>query len=308
MTVRLSMLLLHNRRGHFALSMSILFGVSACRFQGAQNSGKLQSQPKTETTAGGSSNPSDARDGALWDPSKSLFALPPFPKTALELAHSAGLDASKATKLLEALSESLTSSDPVTGLAGGIARMPTLRRASMAAAQGVPVFYIEIDVRNLGGLNRSLGSHSQTNLVFREMVDTVKAALDPLARDGGEIYGFRHGGDEFSFVLRPKVTPAVAALPTKHIKAIQSALDNAQESIGTSIKSWKGSHGVQDLTTIENPKKCLTAEIQDLLRLDVHQRKRAAEACNPHRGSGIYFGVSPVLPLPPDIAGREADC
>jgi hypothetical protein len=140
------------------------------------------------------------------------------------------------------------------------------------------------------------------------MVDKVKAALDPLARDGGELYGFRHGGDEFSFVLRPKATPEVTAANSKLIQAIQSALEYAQESISASLKSWKGSHQVADLTTIENPKKCLSVEIQDLLRLNGDQRKRAAEACKPHRGRGIYFGVSPILPLPPSIIGREADC
>ena len=90
-------------------------------------------------------------------------------------------------------------SDVVTGFAPPGDRTPTVERAlkSVAADSQLKAFYVEVDIQNLGGLNSALG-HSKADEVFREMTTITERHIRNL---GSDSCSFRHGGDEFSFVV-----------------------------------------------------------------------------------------------------------
>jgi len=90
-------------------------------------------------------------------------------------------------------------SDVVTGFAPPGDRTPTVERAlkSVAADSQLKAFYVEVDIQNLGGLNSALG-HSKADDVFREMTTITERHIRNL---GSDSCSFRHGGDEFSFVV-----------------------------------------------------------------------------------------------------------
>ena len=81
----------------------------------------------------------------------------------------------------------------------GGARMNTVRRAISFVKENpdVPASYVEIDLRNLGGINSAFG-HSGANKVYRTQADHVRKALEGLEAD---VSLFRHGGDELSAVV-----------------------------------------------------------------------------------------------------------
>jgi len=58
-------------------------------------------------------------------------------------------------------------------------------------------YYVEIDVRNLSGLNSAIG-HTGANVIFRAITDALEARLTACA---SEVVCFRHGGDELSMVV-----------------------------------------------------------------------------------------------------------
>ena len=79
----------------------------------------------------------------------------------------------------------------------GHARINTVSRvieAIKSAAGKVAGVHSEIDLRNIGGLNKKFG-HQAANKIIRKFTDTVKAEVEKL---GGNLHFFRHGGDEFS--------------------------------------------------------------------------------------------------------------
>lgn len=90
-------------------------------------------------------------------------------------------------------------SDVVTGFAPAGDRGPTVERAikAVAADPQLKAFYVEVDIQNLGGLNNKLG-HSGADEVFREMTTITERHIQNL---GSDSCSFRHGGDEFSFVV-----------------------------------------------------------------------------------------------------------
>ena len=92
-----------------------------------------------------------------------------------------------------------TTSDVVTGFAPAGDRSPTVGRAikAVAADPQLKAFYVEVDIQNLGGLNSTLG-HSEADEVFREMTTITERHIQNL---GSDSCSFRHGGDEFSFVV-----------------------------------------------------------------------------------------------------------
>ena len=59
--------------------------------------------------------------------------------------------------------------------------------------------YVELDIRNLGGLNR-YAEWDSANVVFRRIADILRIASNTLLKDGIQVETFRHGGDELSLI------------------------------------------------------------------------------------------------------------
>lgn len=146
-------------------------------------------------------------------------------------------------------------SDVVTGFAPAQDRGPTVKRAlaAVAAEPGLNAFYVEVDIQNLGGLNNQLG-HSKADSVFARMTAIAEQSIQGLEFDS---CSFRHGGDEFSFVvLGPGTTEA----------EIEAALAQADAKIRDYIDE-------QGLSQIPHPK---------------HPGDQSKY------GAGIIFGVSRI--------------
>lgn len=145
--------------------------------------------------------------------------------------------------------------DVVTGFAPAPDRIPTVERAikQVAADSAKRAFYVEVDIQNLGGLNQELG-HSRADAVYHDMALLAEQGILALKADA---CSFRHGGDEFSFVI-------VGPGPTQ--EDVEAALTRADQAIRRYIAD-------QGLAGIEHPK---------------HPDDPSKS------GAGIIFGVSPI--------------
>lgn len=144
--------------------------------------------------------------------------------------------------------------DTLTGFESAADRMTTLQNAIAYVAQsGTRGFYVEVDIRNLGGLTTALG-RSKADTIFSQLASLAEQAVIGLNAD---VSRFRHGGDEFSFIL---VGDAVTA------DAIDAALTGAQAQIAQYVQQEK-------LANIEHPK---------------HPNDPTK------RGTGIIFGISAI--------------
>ncbi|WP_046730005.1 hypothetical protein [Streptomyces humi] len=165
-----------------------------------------------------------------------------------------GLSPSHAAELLTA-----SSADEVDGLTGfdkaGDRRLTlgnAVRHLADADTTGV---YVEVDLRNLGGLTKERG---------RQQADEVYAAMSAMCEKAvlsldADVSRFRHGGDEFSFILVGRdATPS----------AVGAALTAAQKSIARYVAD-------RGLSEIEHPK---------------HPGDPG------RRGTGIIFGTAPITP------------
>lgn len=104
--------------------------------------------------------------------------------------------------------------DAVTGFIPAEHFTPTMDRAWQEHKQSNrPFTYAEIDIHNLGGLNRDFGT-SGSDIHYRAMADIIKSELPPEAQP------FRKGGDELGIIA-----PGVPA------EVIKNALDNASNKI-----------------------------------------------------------------------------
>lgn len=147
------------------------------------------------------------------------------------------------------------SRDVVTGFAPAQDRGPTVSRAldTIAGNADENAFYVEIDIQNLGGLNNALG-HSEADVVFARMTQITAQHMQGL---GAKSCSFRHGGDEFSFVI---IGP----------NATQNGIETALERADREIRQYIADRG---LAEIEHPK-----HIGDPSKF----------------GAGIIFGVSRI--------------
>ena len=159
--------------------------------------------------------------------------------------------------------------DAVTGFETGDGRISTIERAmhfvSEHATQDVAAFYVEIDIRNLGGLNTVLG-HGAANTVFHDVAVIVQSEMGAV---GGDIASFRHGGDELSFVL---VGQGVSQ------DAINAGLERAKQRVAQYVRDthFKIADGSEhSLADIAHPKHLEDAG---------------------SRGTGITYGVAEITP------------
>lgn len=168
-------------------------------------------------------------------------------------AQQMGLERENALELYKA--SGAAASDVVTGFDKAQDRKPTVERA-IQRVKTTPdrAFYVEVDIRNLGGLNAKLG-HTKADRVYGTMARITERYLLNLEAD---VSRFRHGGDEFSFVI-------VSLTVTK--ENVEAALKSASEEIQEYVAK-------EGLAEIEHPK---------------HKEDQSK------RGTGIVFGVSQII-------------
>ncbi|WP_229262655.1 eCIS core domain-containing protein [Duganella radicis] len=160
--------------------------------------------------------------------------------------------------------------DTVTGfdLAGD--RTPTVQNAIRHVTENKldRAFYVEVDIKNLGGLNAVKG-HSGADAVFGGMARIAEQTMMMMESMGIKVGRFRHGGDEFSFVV-------VGRFATRNM--VEMHMQLAQDKVSEYIVGEK-------LHEIEHPK---------------HKDNLSK------RGTGIVFGVSSILAgeSPADAFGR----
>lgn len=142
-------------------------------------------------------------------------------------AESLGVSAETASELYEAIPT--VANDALTGFERGTDRASTMVKAAAHCGKtGTPGIYVEVDVRNLGGLNRELG---------REKADEVLARIAALAESSmaglaseSDVLPFRHGGDEFSFIV-------VGRRPGSSSAGLEIAVASAMRSAELAIRA-----------------------------------------------------------------------
>jgi GGDEF domain-containing protein len=86
--------------------------------------------------------------------------------------------------------------DALTGFDAAGDRVPSLEGAVKFVANGGAACYVEVDIRNVGGMNRV--SKGLGDEVVRDIAGAARAAA---ASVGGDVTSIRHGGDEVSFIV-----------------------------------------------------------------------------------------------------------
>jgi GGDEF domain-containing protein len=170
----------------------------------------------------------------------------------LSLAQRYGVGPDSAVGLYGVLLESTP--DGLTGFERAADRESTVLKAvDHVARTGAAALYVEVDVRNMGGLNDGLG-RSKADVVFAQIAGIVERELMSGALSSlGDVWPFRHGGDEFSFVVVGRRTgtgeaqlefATVASLTraTAHVKeqtrqyaAVAHRKDKEKRPFGTGI-------------------------------------------------------------------------
>jgi GGDEF domain-containing protein len=200
------------------------------------------------------------------------------------LLERSGVTLSAETRRLLHQAAQLDWRDPATGLADAKDRIPVLMRSllHLSTNPAERAFYIEVDVRNLGGLNAALG-HSEANVIMREFAHQIRDELLGIRTQAehwlanGEasrlenpidVLGFRHGGDEFSFIV---VGPAERLTP----EMIDRSMARVQERIASYVAAPR------DAVTPDGAR---------------HFPRGLSEIPGTKRGSvpgtGVYYGVS----------------
>ena len=128
-----------------------------------------------------------------------------------------------------------------------------LRAIKYAKETGGKAYFIDADVANLGGLNEHFkNDHGPANAVYRDMANI---AYEELQKAGNQVMPFRHGGDEFSFVV---------------IGGTPEGIDSAIKSARVRITDYAVKNG---LDQVEHPK-----------------HRGALQ----YRGIGVYFGQAEI--------------
>lgn len=125
--------------------------------------------------------------------------------------------------------------DNLTGFDNKEARDATLERAIAHVGESKDRgFYVEADLRNLGGLNHTFGA-TGANTHFRAFTDLFAAEMRAIA--DADVSLFRHGGDEFAAVIVGNTTP----------EQVQSAIAAAERKVAEYVTE-------QGMADIPHPK------------------------------------------------------
>ncbi len=106
--------------------------------------------------------------------------------------------------------------DHVTGFYRGETKVPTIRRAQeFSERTGIPTFFVEADIANLGGINKFHNNNAEeANKTYRALSDIFQ---EEMSRAGTQSISSRHGGDEFNAVV-VGATPESLAAAQRRIK------------------------------------------------------------------------------------------
>lgn len=121
--------------------------------------------------------------------------------------------------------------DKATGLEAGENRIPTLARAVAHVREHTEdqAFYVVVDIANVGGMNKTHGKGKVNREVFRRFATILQQQLRDISDVTRlSVSGFRHGGDELSFVVvgTGLTQPAVGqAMETAQRKVDEAATD-----------------------------------------------------------------------------------
>jgi hypothetical protein len=146
-----------------------------------------------------------------------------------QMAKALKLDDGQAKELYKLAGRS--EKEALTGFDAASDRIGTLTKAmDFYKVQWPKAFaaYVEVDVRNLGGLNDNL-TRGDSNNVFKFMSSTTDKHMRSLKAD---VVSFRHGGDEFSFV-------AVAKSGEVEIAGVSAVLGDAELAIDAYVQKKK---------------------------------------------------------------------
>lgn len=201
-------------------------------FQGASERGQGEKEPEPQAQA----LADRGYEPILTDRSFQGPALQIFRNTAQQRKHdftqygeNIGLSSDKIRELYTLAGKA--DKESLTGFERAGDRVPTMLSAMKFFQDYYPYVYagyVEVDVRNLGGLNDNL-TRADSDNVFRFMAHTTDEHVNSLNADVSE---FRHGGDEFSFVV-------VGLILQIRGEDIRTVLSEAQRYINAYVKTKK---------------------------------------------------------------------
>lgn len=201
----------------------------------------------------------------------------------LSLAQRYGVEPDAAVGLYGVLLESRP--DGLTGFERAADRESTvLKAADHVARTGSAALYAEVDVRNMGGLNDALG-RPKADAVFALIAGIVERELMGGALSSlGDTWPFRHGGDEFSFVVvgrRPGIGEAQLEFATVAGLTRATAEVKAQTQSYATVPHRKGKDkgpsgtGIVWATSVIRP-GMQPAEIFGAADLTIERKKRSS--------------------------------
>ncbi|MBD2596169.1 DUF4157 domain-containing protein [Nostoc spongiaeforme FACHB-130] len=188
-----------------------------------------------------------------------------------------GVDENVARRLFQ--NSGAAAKDTVTGFAPGGDRIPTVQNAidfinKNEMARG---FYVEVDIRNLGGLNSVLG-HTGADEIFTQIAKMTEEQVKSLGSSTVKVASFRHGGDEFSFVV-----------VTENIEKSNIMKNNVEQKLEAAAQ--KIQHEIVDSTLIISINSDAEVEKEATLATIEHPKHKGKKEFN---GTGIVFGVSQI--------------
>jgi GGDEF domain-containing protein len=196
--------------------------------------------------------------------------------TFIRIALTQGIEADTAKDLFNESGAAVK--DVVTGFDVAGDRKPSVKSAIeyLKNNEGATAFYVEVDIRNLGGLNSVLG-HSGADELFREMTDASAVEANGLKSGKVKVASFRHGGDEFSFLV-------VAEDGSVNGGNVQSAMDDAARNILILTQSTRISK-YNDAPDEPYKAENIIADIE-------HPKHKGEEA---YYGTGVIYGIGQIL-------------
>lgn len=196
--------------------------------------------------------------------------------------------------------EGLHAPDAVTGFEDaqkGTLRTETAERAiEHVARTGEKGVYVEMDLQNLGGINRKLG-HTGADEFFKKIAGIIR---EEMGTAGSDVSLFRHGGDEMSaIVVNGDRAGVTASMRRAHARIAEAAKEHGLADIehtkvdaaGRKRRGGTGVHfGVSEIQKGDKPHDLFARADKE-----VEQRKESAAAGEQIAGRRLTVGQSARL-------------